>query len=403
VTRPRRRDSLAAEAAFREQLAAMGAVLLEPEWRGLNSRHHVRCAAGHDCWPTPAGVRRGQGVCVPCGGRDPATAEAAFRARLAELGIVLLVPYANAKTPHMARCPAGHICYPRPDTLARLRGACRTCAGNDPAAAEAAFLARLAALGAVPLYQAWQGTGRAHRVRCPAGHKCWPRPNDVQQGDGICRTCSGYDTATAEAAFRARLAKLGATPLYDCWRGTKTPHHVLCAAGHHAYPAPGDIRDGQGACATCAHDGEYDVFYVVTSRTAVKFGITSGDPRDRLGDHTRQGFTQITRLAAGLPGTVALDAERAVKQALALAGEKPLRGREYFDITCLALVLDVADSWLSQPASVSARLADLRKVSTSHRPARTRKPSALRLPASGPFGRAAACFADAPLRPCPRR
>ena len=29
-----------------------------------------------------------------------------------------------------------------------------------------------------------------------------------------------------------------------------------------------------------------------------------------------------------------------------LAGEKPVRGREYFDASCLALILDVADSWL---------------------------------------------------------
>lgn len=48
----------------------------------------------------------------------------------------------------------------------------------------------------------------------------------------------------------------------------------------------------------------------------------------------------------GLTGTVALDAENAVKSALALAGEKPVRGREYFDFSCLALILDVADSWL---------------------------------------------------------
>ena len=52
------------------------------------------------------------------------------------------------------------------------------------------------------------------------------------------------------------------------------------------------------------------------------------------------------RLVTGLPGTVALDAENAVKSALAVAGEKPVRGREYFDASCLALILDVADSWL---------------------------------------------------------
>ena len=67
----------------------------------------------------------------------------------------------------------------------------------------------------------------------------------------------------------------------------------------------------------------------------------------RLGVHAAQGYTEVIRLVTGLPGTSALDVENAVKSALALAGEKPVRGREYFDISCVALILDVADSWLS--------------------------------------------------------
>jgi hypothetical protein len=38
-----------------------------------------------------------------------------------------------------------------------------------------------------------------------------------------------------------------------------------------------------------------------------------------------------------------------MKTTLAMAGEKPVRGLEYFDISCLALILDVADSWLTAP------------------------------------------------------
>jgi hypothetical protein len=62
----------------------------------------------------------------------------------------------------------------------------------------------------------------------------------------------------------------------------------------------------------------------------------------------------VVHLAAGLPGTVALDTENAVKAALATAGEKPVRGREYFDVSCLALILDVASSWLDPPNHTKA-------------------------------------------------
>lgn len=98
----------------------------------------------------------------------------------------------------------------------------------------------------------------------------------------------------------------------------------------------------------------WDVFYVVTSQVAVKFGITSGDPRPRLSHHRQHGYTTVARLAVGLPGTVAPEAERTVKSALALAGEKPIQGTEYFDASCLPLILDVADAWLADAGWAAA-------------------------------------------------
>jgi hypothetical protein len=55
-------------------------------------------------------------------------------------------------------------------------------------------------------------------------------------------------------------------------------------------------------------------------------------------------------LVTDLPGTAARDTEDAIRSALAMAGERPVKGREYFGISCLALVLDVADSWLAPDA-----------------------------------------------------
>jgi hypothetical protein len=179
-----------------------------------------------------------------------------------------------------------------------------------------------------------------------AGHACRPRPNDTVRGHGICNVCARKDPATAEAAFRARLAAVGATFLEPKWMGVDAPHRVQCACGHIGRPRPTHVLSGTGVCNVCAHNGEWNAFYVVASRDAVKFGITAGDGRVRLRDHARAGFTEVHRVALGLPGSTARDTEDAVRAALSLAREVPLRGREYFDISCLALVLDVADSWL---------------------------------------------------------
>lgn len=341
-------DPAVAAAAFRARLAEMGATLLEPKWLGSMRKHRVLCKAGHECNPKPNWVQQGRGICRICSGNDPATAEAAFRARLAELGAELLEPYRNSGTPHRVRCAAGHDCNPRPNDVAQGCGICLMCAGKHPAPAEARFLELLAKLGATPLYTEWLGTERRHLVRCAAGHECQPVPLGARRWGNICPTCTGKDPAASEAKFLARLKELGATPLYEAWLGSHEPHRVRCSAGHECEPTPSGVIQGHGACRYCAGKN-WDAFYVVTGSGAVKFGITSGDPRPRLRIHATQGYAEVARLVTGLPGTVALDAERAVKQALAMAGERPLRGKEYFDISCLALVLDVADPWLSAP------------------------------------------------------
>jgi hypothetical protein len=403
----RSQSSLDAEAAFRGRLAELGAELLEPGWLSKKKPHHVRCASGHDCYPLPANVNRGAGICRACAHCDPVTAEAAFRTRIAELGGVVLGEYQDNRTGVHVRCPGGHDCHPQPGKVRERGISCRTCSGRpDGATAEAAFRAKLADLGATLLETEWLGAKAGHRAVCRAGHVCMPIPVSVKRGEGICRACAGLDPAVAEAAFRARvaalggmilgeyasahgkvhvrcaaghdcyptphgvsrgrigcptcagidpaacetsfrarLAELGATPLYEEWLGSGQPHRVRCSAGHDCRPRPGDVLQGSGICRIC-RGALWDVFYVAVSAEAVKFGITSGDPRPRLRAHARAGFTEVVRLAAGLPGSIAPDAERAVRAALALAGEKAVQGREYFDISCLAIVLDVADPWL---------------------------------------------------------
>lgn len=323
----------------------MGATLLEPEWLGSQRKHHARCNAGHDCYPLPNDVQQRRGICRVCAGNDPAAAEAAFTTRLAELGATLLEPaWLGVGRPHRVRCAAGHDCSPRPNDVQQGHGICLTCAGKHPAPAEARFRAILGKLGAVPLYEKWLGIEKPHRVRCAAGHECDAVPVSVRRWGRVCAVCSGKDSAASEAKFLARLAELGATPLYETWLGANTPHDVRCVAGHACRATPSSLGRGDGACRMCAGK-VWDAFYVVTGNGVVKFGITSGDPRRRLYFHAMQGYAEVVLLATDLPGTVAPDAEHAVKQALALADEWPVQGKEYFDISCLALILDVADSW----------------------------------------------------------
>ncbi|MFF8610813.1 hypothetical protein ACF06X_33445 [Streptomyces sp. NPDC015346] len=130
------------------------------------------------------------------------------------------------------------------------------------------------------------------------------------------------------------------------WLGNSQPHLVLCAAGHECTPRPESVQQGQGLCRRCAGK-TWDAFYVVADSDAelVKFGITSGSGRRRLAHHRRDGFDTVHRFLSGLPGDTAPSLERDVLATLRLAGEEPIRGYEYFPDRLTALVLDVVDNY----------------------------------------------------------
>jgi hypothetical protein len=153
-------------------------------------------------------------------------------------------------------------------------------------------------------------------------------------------------TRLAEERFRSTLTAGGYTPAYSEWRGIKAPHAVTCAAGHECAPHPNAVMKGQGICRACVSG--WDAFYVVRNpeTDVVKLGVTSGDPRPRLANHARDGYTEVVRSWRDLPGTTAGELEAESLKLLRLAGIRPVRGREYFPGAVLGMVLHVADAWL---------------------------------------------------------
>ncbi|MFD8777494.1 hypothetical protein [Streptomyces sp. NPDC059916] len=110
------------------------------------------------------------------------------------------------------------------------------------------------------------------------------------------------------------------------------------------------MQQGQGVCRHCAGK-TWDAFYVVVDQDAelLKFGITTGGGRRRLAHHRREGFSTVHRFLSGLSGDTAPCLERDVLSTLRLAGEEPLRGREYYSDRVTALVLDIVDHYPNVP------------------------------------------------------
>lgn len=332
---------------FQARLEELGATLLEDKWLGSQTPHRVRCAAGHECSPKPNCVNGGQGVCRTCAGNDPRAAEAEFRDRLEELGATLIEPtWLGRARAHRVICVNGHECSPSPGSVKQGQGICNACVGKSSSVAESKFRARLAELGATLLESTWLGGNTPHRVICAKGHDCTPRPSNVRAGHGICEACANRCAKTAEASFRARLQELGAVLLEPKYLGGNTPHQVQCAAGHACSPRPNHVIYGHGVCRFCANK-EWDTFYVLGNEeaTLIKVGITNGAGRQRLTRHRRDGFTTTVRLLRNLPAGIAFGLETDVLAALRLARERPARGREYFPEHVAALVLDIVDHY----------------------------------------------------------
>lgn len=344
TTRRRLARSIAAEAAFRARVEQLGGQVVG-EWVFNYEPVEVTCAAGHSCQPTPKSILQGNGICRTCAGQDPIVAEAAFRTRIAQLGGQVVGEYVNNNTPVACVCAQGHACRPRPGWIQRGGGMCRTCAGKDPVAAERAFRDRIAELDGKVI---GDYTGMANPVDClcPAGHLCQPQPANIQQGKGMCRICVGLDPATAEVAFRTRVTELGGKVLEPMWLGARTPHRALCPQGHLCWPNPSNVRQGIGICAECAGK-VWDAFYTVTNPELrrLKFGVTSGDPRPRLRNHHRAGYVDVVRVLPDLPDAHAL--EQHIRVTLREAGIAAVQGWEYFHIDALAVVLDVVDDWIA--------------------------------------------------------
>lgn len=350
-------DSVKAEQKFREQLEELGATLLEPGWLGANVPHRVRCANGHIASPYPGNMRRHRtgGVCVECSRiNDPRSrnAESRFRRRLTELKAELLeTEWVGTSHSYRVRCWCGYETNTWPSGILAGGGFCLACNGLDPKGAEARFLARLAKDGATPL-EPYRTARLPVKTICAAGHECFPTQENLKRGGGVCSACSGCDPKEAHRRFLERVAALGGEVLDTGWLGSNTKHRVVCANGHHCSITPNNL-DYSSLCKSCALRNP-TVFYVVINRNRnrLKFGISSGNGSNRLGNHRKAGYETVVRLITEMDDSRTL--ESLVKSTLHDAGMEPIKGREYFDVSALALILDIVDNYTIGAAAVAA-------------------------------------------------
>lgn len=350
-------DTRVAQANFHEYVSSSGGRVSEPQWLGANRPHRVICAEGHEVRIIPSNAHQGrESLCSVCAGRDSKVLFQRLVTRVKELGGQLLdSEWLGSSTPHKTVCAAGHAGTAVPDRLLSPRyvergyGFCPVCAGRDSATTNARFRERVEALGGRVLEAEWLGNGTPHLCVCVRGHECRPRPTSLDRGQGICRVCAGQDPVTSERTFRSLVAELGGKLVEPQYLGATVPHRVICENGHACAPRPAGLNRGKGLCRKCIGK-VWDIFYVVCNPIShrVKFGVTTKNGartaagHRRLGEHATVGYTDVSRF---LDVRQAGQLEQHVIATLTAAGFAPVHGREYYDVSALPVILDVADHW----------------------------------------------------------
>ena len=80
--------------------------------------------------------------------------------------------------------------------------------------AEQKFLKRIEELGGIIIGE-YGGSKTKVECICRNGHKCYPTPNHILQGQGVCKICAGNNSATAEKQFREKISQLGGRLIGD--------------------------------------------------------------------------------------------------------------------------------------------------------------------------------------------
>lgn len=241
-----------AKIKFYNRVSELGGRVLG-KYRGKNVGIETTCKLNHRCCPTPSCIKV-WGMCKICVGHDPATTEANFKARIAELGGKVLGEYKGNSVPIKCLCPNNHETSPTPTSIQQGSGMCRICTGLEPIAGEINFRTRMAELGA-KILEEYQGSRIPVKCECKNGHVLQVFPGRVHSSIGICRICVGHDPATTEENFRAKIAQLGGKVLGE-YKGNRIPVECRCPNGHLSSPTPSSIQQGGGMCASCGFKSE---------------------------------------------------------------------------------------------------------------------------------------------------
>jgi hypothetical protein len=149
------------------------------------------CSEGHTCFPIPTSIQQGFSLCKICIGVDSDVAKKNFFDNIEKFGGKVVGKYDGNAIKVECECKYGHRCFPLPNSIGRGQGMCCICSGKDSETAKKNFIDSIEKLGGKILGEYVSGIKKVECV-CSEGHTCFVKPTSIQQGKGMCCVCSGF-------------------------------------------------------------------------------------------------------------------------------------------------------------------------------------------------------------------
>ena len=153
-----------------------------------------------------------------------------------KLGGKIVGEYKGNIIPVKCICKKGHICNPIPGNIQQDKGMCKICAGQDSETAKNNFINSIEEKLRGKVVGEYKGNYTPVDCICQEGHKCNPRPSDIQQDKGMCRICAGNDPETSKNNFINTIEEKFKGKVVGEYKGCDIQVKCICKEGHKCNP-----------------------------------------------------------------------------------------------------------------------------------------------------------------------
>lgn len=175
---------------FYANLEKIGAKPLE-EYTRCDIKVKVICKNNHQCDVIPSSLVQGRGICLKCANICPIDSERKFREKIESMGGKVLGEYKKNSDMIKVLCPKNHICYPRPASVKSGFGMCAACAGQSSEETKKTFYRSLLDANFTRKGEYTTSKNKV-AILCPKNHNINLTPQAVLIKGVYCKICDGH-------------------------------------------------------------------------------------------------------------------------------------------------------------------------------------------------------------------